>query len=302
MSVKQGLQHTKTSILLVDDEKETNEVWIRNLERRGYEATGETDPTRVAAVVRNKQFHVVLVDIHMPPYSGLQVLMDVAAYSPQSIVIAMSGRSEISDVLECLQHGAVDFIEKPFELSTLLQRIEVNAARPRFQQAPAQLREQLIRSLWDNIDHEVGAKRGLRLEQLMQHLFTSVPFFVDVLTRLRTDVEEIDLECINKGDETFWRECGGLFLAECKNWSPGQRTVGIQELDHFVGTLRRSALCKIGFFVSYSGFSPEFREAKGRALSQGQIVVPIDKEDLHRLVETQDRASIFQQLIRTAAH
>ncbi|MCH8906501.1 MAG: response regulator [Candidatus Heimdallarchaeota archaeon] len=291
-----------TSILVVDDDPEVVEGIVNGLRRKKIDASGETDPARAGAASKNQQFDLILVDIHMPPYSGIRVVMDVAAYAPESKVMIMSGKSDVDSIIECLRLGAIDFIRKPFSNTELAQRIEVNLMQPRFAQDPQILREHLIDSLWENIGNDTGSKRGPRLEQLLKFLFDSIPFFTDIKTNLRAKLEEIDIEMTNRASDTFWRECGAVLLTECKNWSPGRPSVGVKEFDHFHGSLRRRTLSRIGFFVSYSGFSPEFLEVCRSAATDGGLVVPIDRLSLQKLVESSSRIQTLEDFIRNAGH
>ncbi len=293
---------TKKKVLVIDDDKEMVEQVVKGLVRSNYEASGLSDPRRAGVEAKKSPFDLILVDIRMPSYSGLQVVTDIAAYAPQSKVLVMSASKEVDEILECIRHGAVDFVPKPFEIKDLVQRIEFNLGRPRFEQSPAILRETLIDSLWANVEHETPGKRGVRLEQLLKHIFASIPFFDGIVTNLRTELEEIDIEFVNRGEDNFWKECGGIMLAECKNWSERRGAAGIQEFDHFWGTLLRSAFAKVGFFISYSGFSPEFSQARGRALGHGRIVVPIDRENLRELVLSHDRTATLETHVREAGH
>jgi CheY-like chemotaxis protein len=293
----------RNSILIIDDDpvivKEITEALIA----RQYLATGETDPRRAVLRVRHEQFDVILLDIRMPAYSGFHVLMDIAAYSPRSLVIVMSASRDPDEVLECIGHCAVDFLQKPFGgLASVIQRIEVNLLRPRFQLPPALLREHLIKSLWENIEYGPPGGKGRHLEQLLQHLLASIPFFGDLLSNVKTETEEIDIEFINRGDDPFWRECGALILVECKNWSDQTGPVGSAEIDHFVKVLERRGRCKTGIFVSYSGFSAPFADICRIERINELVVVPVDKQRLADLVYTGDRRSVLEGLIRQALH
>jgi hypothetical protein len=210
----------------------------------------------------------------------------------------MSADTDIDDVLECIRHGAIDFISKPFEFEMLVQRIKVNTLRPKFQLEPSALREDLIESLWVNAQAEKGTARGRRLEQLLFHLFSSISFFRDVRTNLRGDVDEIDLEAVNDGPSQFWRESGSLIVAECKNWSEAARSAGIQEHDHFAQSMRRSVRYKTGLFISMTGFSPEFQIGRMRELDGGRVIVPVEKGDFEVLVRARNRASVLEDWIR----
>ena len=288
-------------ILIVDDDSEIVNETVLALKNRGLDASGSVRGMGVAAEVKKEQFDIVLLDIHMPQYSGIQVLLDLTVASPRTKVIMMSADTDVDDILECIRHGAIDFIAKPFELDLLVQRLKVNQGRPKFQLNPETLREDLIESLWTNAQVELGLARGRRLEQLLYHLFASIPFFRDIRTNLRGDLDEVDVEAVNEGTSQFWRESGSLIIAECKNWAASARSAGIQELDHFAQSMRRSVRYKTGFFISMTGFSDEFQTARMRELDAGLMIVPVAKPDLEALVRTQDRARMLEEWLRRFA-
>ena len=264
-------------VLVVDDDHGVVEEVVRGLRLAGFDAVGCSSPSGAGTEAHQHRYDFILLDVHMPEYSGSRVLLDLAVSAPDAKVIMMSARNDVAEILDAIGHGAVDFLEKPFDVDAVVNRITVNQRRPRFELAPALMREHLIESLWANIQLEVGNVRGRRLEQLLYHIFASVPFFRDVRTNLRGDVDEIDVEAVNDGESNFWRGVGGLVVAECKNWRGSGRSVGIQECDHFAASLLRSAVYKVGFFVSLSGFSPEFHNARSRVLESGRIIVPVDE-------------------------
>lgn len=285
-------------VLVVDDDTEIVEELDRGLRAAGVDVTGCSSPSTVGTVARREHYDFVLLDIHMPGYGGNRVLLDLAVSAPATKVIMMSARSDVGEILDSIRFGAVDFLEKPFEIETVINRLTVNQARPRFEVSPASMREALIESLWSNIQLEGGAVRGRRLEQLLYHIFCSVPFFRDVRVNSRGEVDEIDVEAVNDAPTNFWRGMGELVVAECKNWREGGRSVGIQECDHFAASLLRSAVYRVGFFVSLSGFSPEFSIARSRVLEAGRIIVPVDDEALMILTQSNDRSKLLEDWIR----
>lgn len=289
------------SILVVEDEKDELDPLVENFKQHGHQVVGLADPRKVASTVRHAKFDVVLVDIVMPGYHGANVVADVMTYLPTTKLIVMSGFREVQPIIECIRLGAVDFIAKPFTFSELVERIEVNRLKPSFRQHPGYLREHLIEALWENLEHDSGPRRGRRLEQLLFHVFSTISFFCDIYSNVRTDVEEIDLEFENLGQEQFWRDLGSVICVECKNWAIGGKSAGIQEFDHFNAVVRRKVICRTGLFVSMSGFSAEFIHASHRRNTGDGFVVPIDGNDMAILVKAGDRANELKKLIRRAA-
>lgn len=66
----------------------------------------------------------LVLDLRMPGMSGLELQKQLAASAPAIPVIMITGHGDISTAVDALQHGAMDFMEKPIHPQTLLDRIQ----------------------------------------------------------------------------------------------------------------------------------------------------------------------------------
>ncbi len=98
-----------------------------------------------------------------------------------------------------------------------------------------------------------GNHRGRTLENLLVHVFQSVPGIALVESRCLNDfgTEELDLIFWNDQLDTGLRFIDTPIFVECKAWSG---TVSGREIDHFVSMLRRKG-ARYGFFVALNGIS-----------------------------------------------
>ena len=71
----------------------------------------------------------ILLDVRMPDMDGLEVQQALRARGVTLPVIVMTGHGDIDVAVQAMKHGAVDFIEKPFEKAVLLGAIEEGFAR-----------------------------------------------------------------------------------------------------------------------------------------------------------------------------
>ena len=71
----------------------------------------------------------ILLDVRMPDMDGLEVQQALRARGVTFPVIVMTGHGDIDVAVQAMKHGAVDFIEKPFEKAVLLGAIEEGFAR-----------------------------------------------------------------------------------------------------------------------------------------------------------------------------
>ncbi|MGW4931870.1 restriction endonuclease [Streptomyces sp. NPDC004166] len=126
--------------------------------------------------------------------------------------------------------------------------------------------------------------RGDALEGLVESLLRMEGAGLAVVEKnFRTTEEEIDLLVSNNLREPFWASQGSpLMLIECKNW---KKKVGVPELRVFESKLRdRGALCRIGIFVSLSGFAKTFLERLKTFQADGGIIFAVDGDDLAQMV------------------
>ena len=67
---------------------------------------------------------VVLLDVNLPDYSGIDLLRQFKMYSEATPVIMMSGIGNLERVIETMKLGAETFLQKPFEYETLALTLE----------------------------------------------------------------------------------------------------------------------------------------------------------------------------------
>ena len=109
-------------ILIVDDERDIRDLVAGVLSDEGYECRTAGDSEAALAAVDAQRPSLVLLDVwlHGSPMDGLEVLDAIKAREPDLPVIVFSGHGNIDTAVAAIGHGAVDFIEKPFEAEKLL--------------------------------------------------------------------------------------------------------------------------------------------------------------------------------------
>lgn len=288
-------------VLIVDDEDSQAEPLRVLMENNGFIADKETVARKVRTRVRHSDYDVILLDVVMPDYNGIDVLVDVQTFSPDSKVIMISGIVSKRDVFQCWRLGALDFVEKDPSLPSqvYIDKVQDVVKRPPILE-PSVLREELIQYLWNRVQYGESQTRGRDLEGLLKLIFESVDGFEDVETNIRTGTgEEIDIEFENNRRDAFWREQGALIQAECKNWSG--RKVGPEQYNHFHAKLARTTgRIRLGFLISYGGFSDAVREVARTLAGQGILIALIDRADLKKLVASKEREKLLKAFIRRA--
>ncbi|WP_028323044.1 response regulator [Desulfatiglans anilini] len=106
-------------VLLLDDEPIVGKRLKPALAKIGCEVEVFEDPRLALARIDEKEFDIVVTDIRMDEIDGIQVLERVAAKSPRTKVIMITGYAMMSLAREAMDKGAFDFIAKPFQPNDL---------------------------------------------------------------------------------------------------------------------------------------------------------------------------------------
>jgi class 3 adenylate cyclase/CheY-like chemotaxis protein len=115
----------QSHILVVDDNENNRDVLGRRLEREGYRVSSAENGRRALEMVRSATYDLVLLDIMMPEIDGYQVLSQMKA-DPALCdipVIMISALDQINSVVRCIETGAEDYLNKPFDPVLLRARI-----------------------------------------------------------------------------------------------------------------------------------------------------------------------------------
>ena len=111
------------TILVIDDDEANRESLSRRLQRRGFEASVAPDGRSGLALLAEKEFDLVLLDVMMPGMSGLEVLDRIrASREPASLpVIMATAKGESVDIVDALDRGANDYVTKPLDFTVVLR-------------------------------------------------------------------------------------------------------------------------------------------------------------------------------------
>ena len=117
-------------ILIVEDEVGIARFLERALRSEGFATEVAGDGERGQALALTGDFDLVLLDVMLPRRGGLEVLEAIRRDRPEVPVIMLTALGEKEDVVEGLDHGADDYVTKPFDLDELLARIRAQLRRP----------------------------------------------------------------------------------------------------------------------------------------------------------------------------
>jgi two-component system, sensor histidine kinase and response regulator len=150
----------KQKILIVDDVKDNVRLLSLILAHQHYEIFQANDGNTALAIAFEHLPDLVLLDWLMPEVSGLEVCRQLKQneLTCNIPVIIISALSSISEKVEAFSVGAVDYINKPFELSEVLARAETHLRLHQLQQELAQKTQQLQVAL--NQEKELSAMKS----------------------------------------------------------------------------------------------------------------------------------------------
>ncbi len=109
-------------ILIIEDEKEINDLVVMNLKLVGYECRQAFDGNEATLILENEKPDLVLLDI-MIPYKDGFTLMEQNIFKGIPVIF-LTAKDSVLDKVKGLKLGADDYIVKPFEAMELLARVE----------------------------------------------------------------------------------------------------------------------------------------------------------------------------------
>ncbi len=117
------------NVLLVDDEARFVEILAKRLEARGLTAQFATTGEEALRLVKSHDFDAVLLDLSMPGMDGITILKEMKKAKPQLQVIILTGQGTIQATVQVMKEGAMDFMEKPVDISKVVEKIEEAKSR-----------------------------------------------------------------------------------------------------------------------------------------------------------------------------
>ncbi len=114
----------KKRILLVDDEKDFVEALAERLRNRDFDVTTAFTGEEALEKLKEYNFDVAIVDVLMPGIDGIETLKEIKKCKPLTEVLMLTGHGTVETAIEGMKNGAYDFLMKPCEMGTFLEKIE----------------------------------------------------------------------------------------------------------------------------------------------------------------------------------
>lgn len=120
-------------ILLVEDEKDLQEIILFSLEKEGFLVEVANDFDLALEKVMMYSYDCILLDINLPNGSGLEILKALKDQGKSDSVIIISARDSLDDKVYGLDLGADDYLTKPFHMAELNARLKSVIRRSAFE-------------------------------------------------------------------------------------------------------------------------------------------------------------------------
>lgn len=118
----------KGIVLSVDDDEGLQTVLRQYLENEGYTVVTASDGSQMTEKLDAVHANVILLDLVLPDADGISLIPQIRMKTQAPIVI-LSGKSDTTEKVVCLEMGADDYMTKPFEMRELSARIKAALRR-----------------------------------------------------------------------------------------------------------------------------------------------------------------------------
>ena len=162
-------------ILIAEDEPRLAAFLEKGLRSNGFVTTTVGDGARAVMMADDGKFDLLVLDLGLPVKDGFTVLQELRAAGRRMPVIILSARDHVHDKVSGLEHGADDYVTKPFRFEELLARVRVRlrsdgVAEPTvLRSGDVTLDLRTRRASVDGRSIELSAREFTMLEVFMRH-------------------------------------------------------------------------------------------------------------------------------------
>jgi DNA-binding NtrC family response regulator len=169
MTADPSRTHTAKSprkVLLIDDDASLRRVTEYSLQSAGFQVVSAADGKQGLAAFRVDHPEVVITDIQMPGISGYEVLQQIKAERPETLVIVVTAFTSVEKAVEAMKQGAHDYLAKPFSRDELVLVVDKAFNLLGLQNENRRLR--------DALEHHVDFSHMVGISDVMQDVFEVV--------------------------------------------------------------------------------------------------------------------------------
>jgi len=136
-------ESAQQTVHIVDDDAEIQQLFVQIAKRHDFRVASYTSAEAFLAAFDPEQPGCLVLDLNLPEKSGLDVLHALADLGCEIPVVFMSGMARVSEAVNALKLGSLDFIEKPLPLAGMVSAIEKALDKDRERRLRSQTTEEI---------------------------------------------------------------------------------------------------------------------------------------------------------------
>jgi DNA-binding NtrC family response regulator len=166
----EGQASSSINIIVVDDDKDVCEYLQDFLTADGYAVTCVNDPTQARDALREREYHVAVLDLMMPKLSGIDLLGQIRKVDDDIAIIILTGYPSLESATASIEHEVSAYIRKPFSIDEFRDALSRIAKKKGL---VLRREDELHMTIGKNI-RELRKGRGLTLKQMSRRTKLSV--------------------------------------------------------------------------------------------------------------------------------
>jgi DNA-binding NtrC family response regulator len=117
------MEKQKQSILIIDDDKSILNIFVRILQKQGYNTDTAETGKEAMEKLQDQRYDLALIDIKLPDTNGTDLLAKMHTEQPDTILIAVTGFPSLEDATKAIDRGAAAYLVKPVKSEELVRII-----------------------------------------------------------------------------------------------------------------------------------------------------------------------------------
>ncbi len=161
---------THSTILIVDDEKNTREGLQKFLEGLNYEALTAANGEEGLKAYTQEKPDLVLADIRMPGMDGVTLLEKIKSHNPSAKVILMTAYGSVEDAVKAIKKGAFYYLTKPVNLEELEFLVKKSLASQSLEEENKELKQALFKEKFESGEIIAHSKKMKELLKMVEKI------------------------------------------------------------------------------------------------------------------------------------
>ncbi|KAB8027384.1 response regulator [Fluviispira multicolorata] len=204
------------NILVVDDSEFDRNLLVNGLSRKGgYKTLQAGNEEQCLEVLKKNKINLMLMDIMMPGTLGSEVLVKVRkSYNSLELpIIMVTAKGDTSDIVECLQKGANDYIMKPINFEVAVSRISTHLKISELSLEMAKLNKlEALNAMITTYNHEINNPLTIAIsclndplikdENIGKKLHTALWRIADIVKKISLITYDSDVEMETYAQDT----------------------------------------------------------------------------------------------------